>query len=116
IFVSKLNPTGTNLIFSTFVGGNYTDRGTALKVDTVGCIYFTGYNYIGNYPVTPGAYQLNNSSVYDPNQSPNSSEIIITKLNATGSGLLYSTYLGGSYDEYSYDIDVDQFDSFIVFA
>jgi hypothetical protein len=107
IFVSKLNATGTNLVFSTYVGGNSTDRGTALKVDTAGCIYFTGYNFVGNYPVTPGAYQLINSSVYMKGQVISLSEVIITKLNATGSSLLYSTYLGGIGDDYGYDIDID---------
>jgi hypothetical protein len=108
IFVSKLNPTGTNLIFSTFVGGNSTDRGTALKVDTAGCIYFTGFNYIENYPVTPGAYQLNNSSVYISNYFSILTEVVVTKLNATGSNLLYSTYLGGAGADYGFDIDIDQ--------
>lgn len=107
IFVSKLNATGSNLIFSTYVGGSCTDRGTALKVDTAGCIYFTGYNFQYDYPVTPGAYQLINSSSYMTYLTQDYSEVIVTKLNPTGSSLLYSTYLGGARDDYGFDIDVD---------
>jgi hypothetical protein len=95
IFVAKLNPEGTGLIYSTFVTGTGPPPSAsfahAIAVDASGNAYVAGQS-AGGLPVTPGAYQsINNAAA---NHGING---FILKLNAAGTGLMYSTYLGGSY-------------------
>ena len=86
-FISKLNPAGSALIFSTYLGG--FSSGSGIVVDHSGNVYVTGNTFEGNFPVTSGAYQT----------TPSAGGLgtgFVTKLNASGSALLYSTYLGPS--------------------
>ena len=102
-FVTKLDPTGTSLVYSTYLGGtgngstayefysNYGDAGQGIAIDAAGNAYVTGYTFSPDFPVTPGALQpVNNGN------GASTSNVFITKLNPTGSGLVYSTYLGGT--------------------
>ncbi|MCS7075098.1 MAG: SBBP repeat-containing protein [Bacteroidia bacterium] len=98
VFVTKLNPTGTALIYSTYIGGNNSDKGNAIFVDGSGCAYVTGYTYSTNYDVTQKVFQATS----EPH-----SNIFVTKLNATGSSLVYSTYIGGNNEDVANDIFVD---------
>jgi hypothetical protein len=98
VFVTKLNATGTALVYSTYIGGSGDDRGNAIAVDGSGNAYVTGYTYSPDYDVTPGAFQTTNEGGRD---------VFVTKLNATGTALVYSTYIGGSGDERGYAIAVD---------
>ncbi len=98
IGISKLNPSGTALSYSTFIGGSSYDYPYAgIRVDDDGNAYLSGYTSSSNYPTTSGCYD-NSYSSYD---------VFVTKLNAAGSALSYSTYLGGSSSEYGYGIDID---------
>ena len=97
-FVTMLNPAGTALVYSTYLGGSGGNRigfmgdvGTAIALDAQGHAYLTGQAGSSNFPLTPGAYQNTNRAV--ANQGTNA---FITKLNTDGTGLVYSTYLGGS--------------------
>jgi hypothetical protein len=83
-FVTKLNPTGSALVYSTYLGSNNFDIGSGIAVDTSGSAYITGTGAVG-FPTTPGAFQttLKDGGAF------------VTKLNPTGSALVYSTYLGG---------------------
>jgi hypothetical protein len=91
-FVSKLNATGSALLYSTYLGGINFSRGRAITVDASGNAYVTGWTASDNFPTTAGALQTTSGGGYD--------DAFVSKLNATGSELLYSTYLGGSsYDE-----------------
>ncbi|MCS7027672.1 MAG: SBBP repeat-containing protein [Bacteroidia bacterium] len=90
VFVTKLNNTGTSLIFSTFIGGTNDDFSDGIFVDGIGSIYIAGRTLSSNYDVTSGAYQTTLSGT---------SDIFVTKLNATGTALIYSTFIGGSADE-----------------
>jgi len=90
-FVTKLNPTGTELIYSTYLGGNILDELTALTINSAGDAYISGITFSTTYPTTTGAYQTSNNSA-----SANGYNSVITELNSTGSGLIYSTYLGGT--------------------
>ena len=89
-FVTKLNPTGTALVYSTFLGGSTLDELTALAIDSAGDAYISGISFSSNYPTTAGVLQAVNKSF-----TANGYNAVITKLNPTGSGLIYSTYLGG---------------------
>ncbi len=85
VLVSKLNASGSSLIFSTFIGGSNNDFGQSIAIGQLGEIYITGDTRSINYPITPGAFQSINGG---------NADIFVTKLSATGSSLIYSTFLG----------------------
>jgi hypothetical protein len=88
-FVTELNPTGTALLYSTFISGTNSgsaDEALAVAVDASGNAYVTGQVGDSDFPTTPGAYQRN---LLDH------SDAFVTKLNPSGSALVYSTYLPG---------------------
>jgi uncharacterized protein (TIGR03437 family) len=95
-FVSKLNPAGTALVYSTYLGGGLGDWANALAVDGAGNAYTTGLANSSNFPVTPGAFQTANRATIG-------GTAFVTKLNPAGSALVYSTYLGGSLSACSSD-------------
>ncbi|MGH9759236.1 MAG: SBBP repeat-containing protein, partial [Blastocatellia bacterium] len=92
-FVLKLDPTGSSLVYSTFLGGNGTGRGNAIAVDPGGHAYVAGQTTSSDFPVTPGAFQ---TKFGDQSQGSG----FATKLNQTGSAVVYSTYLGQAEDLY----------------
>jgi len=98
IFISKLNPDGTDLAYSTYLGGSDEDRGYALAVDNAGSAYVSGYTKSSIFPVTSGAYQTTSGGSYDA---------FVTKLNPDGTDVVYSTYLGGSSSDYGYALTID---------
>jgi uncharacterized protein (TIGR03437 family) len=113
-FVTKFSPDGSSLIYSTYVGGNGADHAYAIAVDSSGNAYVTGLTNSVNFPVTPGAYQ----TICDPlpyntgqqiSAGCNSSNVsaFVTKLNPTGTGIVYSTFLGGYAYDYATAIAVD---------
>jgi hypothetical protein len=85
-FVAKLNPAGARLIYSTYLGGSGEDRALRISVDNSGNAYVTGDTDSPNFPTVNAAQSA----------SGGSSDAFVTKIDATGSALLYSTYLGGS--------------------
>jgi hypothetical protein len=97
VFVTKLNASGSAPLYSTYVGGSRGDEGRGIAVDAVGSAYVTGYTGV-DFPTTPGAFDTTANG---------DGEVFVTKLDANGSTLLYSTYLGGSSDELGYSIAVD---------
>ena len=86
-FVAKLKPDGSGLVYATYLGGSSFDDGNAITVDGDGNAYVAGSTSSRDFPVTAGAFD----TTY--NQS---GDAFIAKLNATGSALLFSTFLGGS--------------------
>ena len=96
-FVTKLNSTGSALVYSTYLGGNSYDRPFGIAVDSSGNAYVTGWTRSTDFP-TKNALQ--------PQNIGGSSNAFVTKLNASGSALDYSTYLGGG-GEYGFGIAVD---------
>jgi len=101
-FVSKLNASGSALLYSTYLGGNGSDRGNGIAVDSSGNAYVTGQTE-GLFPITVDAYQTTYSG--------GTWDVFVSKLNAAGSALVYSTYLGGSSFDIGYGIAVDSSDS-----
>ena len=103
-FVVKVDPTqsGTaSLVYSTLVGGNSDDYGQAIAVDSSGNAYITGFTNSAAtiaYPTTAGAFQTTLEGSYDA---------FVTKVNASGTGLVYSTFLGGVGDDRGLGIAVD---------
>jgi len=99
-FVTKVNPTGTALSYSTYLGGSGgNDHGNAIAVDSYGDAYVTGEAHSSDFPITPDAIQTTIGGGY--------SDVFVTKLEASGAALLYSTFLGGSNSDYGYGIAVD---------
>jgi hypothetical protein len=90
-FVTKLNPAGSALTYSTYLGGTYGDNVSGIALDTAGNAYVTGKTYSLDFPVSQGAFQTQNKSAGFA-----SINWFVTKLSADGTDLDYSTYLGGS--------------------
>jgi len=87
VFVLKLNPAGNAVVYSTWFGGSGTDVGYGIAVDNDGAAYVTGLTFSTNFPTTTGSLQP------APNRG---SEAFVTKLDPSGSAIVYSTYLGGN--------------------
>ncbi|MBP9663007.1 MAG: SBBP repeat-containing protein [Pyrinomonadaceae bacterium] len=103
-FAAKINPTGTAIIFSTYLGGNSTDLGGRIAVNrTTGTAVFAGYASSGNFPTTPGAYkpQLCNNTPGNCNGIFYSGSYLV-KLGSTGS-IVYSTLFDASIADVTLD-------------
>ena len=85
VFVTKLSPSGSTAIYSTYLGGAGGDNAYAIAVDAANDVYLTGATNSSDFPVTPGVYQPTSGGLND---------VFVTKLNATGSSLVYSTHIG----------------------
>jgi len=85
-FVAKLNPSGTSLVFSTFLGGNSMDIGLSIALDSLGYVYVSGWTMSSGFPVTPAAFDTTHNGEEDG---------FVAKLSQTGNQLLLSTFLGG---------------------
>ncbi len=97
-FVTKFNAAGSALVYSTYLGGSADDRGFAIAVDASGNAYVTGETFSANFPTASPLQAMLGSSNFDA---------FVTKFNAAGSALVYSTYLGGSGNERGFGIAVD---------
>jgi outer membrane protein assembly factor BamB len=96
-FVVKLNPAGTTILYSTYIGGSDEDTPTNIAVDSFGNAYIVGYTRSTNFP-TQNPLQASNDG---------ESDAFVAKLSANGAQLLYSTYLGGNAADPSADILLD---------
>jgi len=99
-FVTKLNPTGSALIFSTYLGGSNGDNPYGITYDGTGNVYVVGSTTSKDFPVTPGALR---TTFYGNGYS----DAFVTKLNPTGTALIYSTYLGGTSHDEAYSVAAD---------
>ena len=84
-YVTKINATGTQLLYSSYLGGSYMGEAEAVAVDSTGNAYVTGWT-AGHFVVTPNAFQPQGLGL----------DAFVTKINPDGTSLLYSSYLGGS--------------------
>jgi len=97
-FVAKLNATGSGLSYATYLGGGDDEYAYSIAADASGSAFVTGTMFSSDFPTTPGAYDPTFNGIYDA---------FVTKLNASGNGLDYSTHLGGGGDDVGYGIAVD---------
>ena len=111
-FVSKLSPDGSTLLYSTFFGGSFDELGNAIAVDDSGHAYIAGYAESSGLPTTAGAFQpqwnLGNCAV-DTGLKP-CPDAFVAKFNPSASGaasLVYSTYLGGTGDDFANALTID---------
>ncbi len=103
-FVTKFNPSGSALAYSTFVGGSGEDIGEGIAIDSSGNAYVTGRTNSpstgaasGQFPIISGAFDASNGGV----------DGFVLKLDASGSALTYSSYLGGANEDFGEDVVVD---------
>ena len=97
-FVTKLNPSGSALDFSSYLGGDFGDQAFGVAVDAGGNTLITGLTNSTNFPSI------------EPNQATRggSSDAFVTRVNASGSSITFSTYLGGSAADQGNGIALDQ--------
>jgi hypothetical protein len=93
-FVTKFSPSGTTLMYSTYLGGSSQSWPAAVAVDAAGEAYATGITGSTDFPVVNPLQAHNNSTL--PATRGVATTAFVTKFNAAGSGLIFSTYLGGS--------------------
>ena len=97
-FVTKLNPAGSGLVFSTYLGGNLADLGFGIALDTAGWVYVTGSTASANFPVMATAFDTTLGGPTDA---------FVTKLDPAGAALGYSTFLGGANNDNGAAVAVD---------
>ena len=110
LFVAKLNADGSKLIYCTYIGGSKTEiYGANFIIDDSGCVYITGTTSSEDFPTTSNSYD----STYNGGSGFHGiGDAFIVKLNPSGSALLYSSFLGGSGDDYVRDITFDNHGKF----
>ena len=101
-YVTKLNPAGSALIYSTYLGGSGSDYGLGLAVDEDGTAYVTGLTDSTDFPYSASAYDKTCGGV--TLCIAGVTDAFVTRLNAAGSDLLYSTYLGGDALDIGYSV------------
>jgi hypothetical protein len=107
-FITKLNPTGSGLVYSTYLGaggGFGNDEAHGIAVDSADNAYVTGSTNSTNFPTTPGAFQP--TVPFKNCSAVGCTTVFVTKINPAGSALVYSTYLGGSGEDGGAAIAVD---------
>ncbi len=100
VFITKLNPAGNALVYSTFLGGSANEEASSIAIDGSGNAYVAGGSESVDFPTTPGAFQRTKAA-------DESRDAFVAKLNSEGSALVYSTYLGGNGGEGAIDIAID---------
>jgi hypothetical protein len=97
-FVLKLAEDGASLLYSTYLGGSNHETATDLAVSATGEACVIGLTFSGDFPTVAGSYDTAYSAVYDS---------YVTKMTADGSALVFSTYLGGTRDDFADEVAVD---------
>jgi hypothetical protein len=106
-FVTKLNPQGSALAFSTFLGGTGSDKAFGIAVDSKGNSYVTGETSSSDFPHTSDAVQ----SLCDQSSARCNGDVFLTEVNPSGTDLVYSTFLGGDGEDTGQAIALDSSDN-----
>lgn len=96
--MTKLDPSGSRLLYSTYVGGSGSDAGKGIVIDRNNQVYITGTTASPDFPTTPGAIQGNLTG---------KKNAFVAGLDSSGSHLTWSTYLGGSGDDENNALGID---------
>ena len=98
-FVAKVNAAGTGLVYAGYIGGSDLDQGFGIAVDSAGNAYIAGVTQSteASFPVTVGPDLTFNGF----------GDAFVAKVNATGTGLVYAGYIGGSFFDQGFGIAVD---------
>src|SRR5204862_222068 len=107
VFVTKLNAAGTALVYSTYLGGSSNDAGYGIAVDPAGNAYVTGWTTSGSISFETG-FPVTSGSLIQSTYGGGESDAFVTKINAAGTALVYSTYLGDSGFDVGLGIAVDR--------
>jgi len=102
-FVSKLDPTGSRLLYSTLLAGSSWDTPGGIAIDGAGNAYVAGDTSSHNFPITPGALQPANKA----DEKSGFKNAFVTKIDPSGQHFVYSTYLGGTLQDEARAIAVD---------
>lgn len=114
-FLTKLSTDGSQLLYSSYLGGSGGDGAFGLAIDGAGVAYLAGRTYSTNFPTSAGA--LDASCGTDGLCNSSFSDVFVAKLNTLASGaasLLYSSYLGGSGDDVGYGVARDASNNYYV--
>jgi hypothetical protein len=105
-FVAKFDPSGSDLVYATYLGGGVFEYAFDIVVDEGGAAYVTGTTYSPDFPTTPGAYDTvcGNDGFCDGAEDVIYSDAFLVQLNATGTQLVFSTFLGGDLSEEAFKI------------
>ena len=101
-FITKLSPTSSVLVYSTYLGGSGNDRGLAIAVSPGGGAHVTGFTESDNFPMA----SINPAGPFQPTFGGGAADAFVTRLSSSGSTLESSTYLGGSGNDRGLAIDV----------
>jgi len=96
-FIAQLNPSGTQLMYATYLGGTYIDSINSIALDPAGNAVVAGDSGSTDFPLTPGALQ----------NELRSRDAFVARLNPEGTELLYSTFLGGGWNDSAQSIALD---------
>jgi pimeloyl-ACP methyl ester carboxylesterase len=109
--VAKLSPDGSQLLYSTFLGGHDDETAWSVAVDGSGLAYVAGTTWSHDFPTTPGAFDrtCGTDGVCNPWNGFPSPDAFIAKFNHAGTTLDFSTFIGGSQGEEIYSLTIDQF-------
>jgi len=99
VFIAEIDPTGSTLLYGSYLGGSGIDDAYGIQVDEYGDIHIAGYTGSTDFPITPGAF--------DTSYNGDETDAFIAKLSSSGSSLEYATYLGGESSDYCYEIVLD---------
>ncbi|MBZ5504002.1 MAG: SBBP repeat-containing protein [Acidobacteriia bacterium] len=98
-FVTRISANGQSLVYSTYLGGSDLDAANSIALDKRGRAFVAGDTFSGDFPTTPGSFR--------PNFGGGGIKIFVTKLNEDATALLYSTFLGGNFDDFGGHLTVD---------
>lgn len=102
VYIAKLNPEGTALVYSTTIGGSRYDLAYDVAVDDAGNAFVTGETASSDFPTTAGAFQPTFAST-----SPGDADAVVLKLAPDGDTLVYASFLGGAKFDHGKDIVID---------
>lgn len=109
IFLMQFDPADGSILYSTYIGGDYTDTGDAIVINDQDEIYIGGTSGSTDFPTTPDAWQTEPSAPLYIYQ-----DAIIVKLSPTGDEILYATYFGGFEDDWVTSIALDGQDNILI--